>query len=138
MTDAHQDEAFFRQRGFGLEIGFGERPALLVIDLVKAFTDPAMMLGADLDKEIEAINPLLDAAHERGLPVFFSTVLYDEADSGRRRHMGLKQKGVRHAQAAGTDRSRGRSAARFPGKSDSLLVKSTPRASSEPISFRGC
>jgi len=38
MTSAQQDEEFFRQRGFGLRIGFGERPALMVIDMVKAFT----------------------------------------------------------------------------------------------------
>jgi hypothetical protein len=31
MTSGQDDEAFFRQRGFGLKIGFGERPALLVI-----------------------------------------------------------------------------------------------------------
>ena len=40
MSSAHQDEAFFRQRGFGLQIGFGERPALIVIDMIKAFTNP--------------------------------------------------------------------------------------------------
>ena len=49
------DAEFFKQRGFGLKIGFGERPALLVIDMLKAFTNPQMMLGANLDKEIEAI-----------------------------------------------------------------------------------
>ena len=56
------DAEFFRQRGFGLKIGFGERPALLVIDMLKAFTNPHMMLGANLDKEIEAIKPLLAIA----------------------------------------------------------------------------
>ena len=34
-----EDEEFFRQRGFGIKIGFGERPALVIIDMVKAFTD---------------------------------------------------------------------------------------------------
>jgi maleamate amidohydrolase len=67
------DAEFFKQRGFGLKIGFGERPALLVIDMLKAFTNPQMMLGADLDKEIEAIKPLLALAHERDIPVIFST-----------------------------------------------------------------
>ena len=43
------DEEFFAERGFGLKIGFGERPALIVIDMLKAFTDPDRMLGADLD-----------------------------------------------------------------------------------------
>ena len=27
------DEDFFRQRGFGIKMGFGERPALIVIEV---------------------------------------------------------------------------------------------------------
>ena len=49
MTSGKDDEEFFRQRGFGIKIGFGERPALIVIDMIKGFTDPTMPLGANLD-----------------------------------------------------------------------------------------
>jgi len=94
MTSGDQDQDFFRQRGFGLRIGFGERPALLVIDMVKAFTDPAMMLGADLDAQVAAISPLLGVAHERGIPVIFSTVMYHEANFRDAGIWALKQKGV--------------------------------------------
>src|SRR5262245_46898938 len=97
-----QDEELFRQRGFGLRIGFGQRPALLVIDMVKAFTNPAMMLGADLDAEIRAISPLLGVAHARGIPVIFSTVMYHEADFRDAGIWALKQKGVATLKA-GTD-----------------------------------
>ena len=88
------DETFFRERGFGLKIGFGERPALIVIDMVKAFTDPSRMLGANLDREIAAMQPLLALAHERGLPVLFSTVVYNDADLKDAGIWALKQKGV--------------------------------------------
>src|SRR3954468_8301876 len=88
------DTEFFKQRGFGLRIGFGERPALLVIDMVKAFTDPAMMLGADLDAQITAISPLLGTAHARDIPVIFSTVMYSEVDFADAGIWALKQKGV--------------------------------------------
>ncbi|MET0633378.1 MAG: isochorismatase family protein [Xanthobacteraceae bacterium] len=94
MSSAHQDEAFFRQRGFGLKIGFGERPALIVIDMIKAFTNPDMMLGANLDREIAAINPLLALAHAREIPVIFSTVIYHDADFKDAGIWALKQKGV--------------------------------------------
>jgi maleamate amidohydrolase len=94
VTSGKEDEEFFRQRGFGLKIGFGERPALLVIDMLKGFTDPAMMLGANLDREIEAQQPLIGAAHERGIPVIFSTVEYDEPDIADAGIWALKQKGV--------------------------------------------
>ena len=80
MTSGKADEEFFRQRGFGIRIGFGERPALIVIDMVKGFTDPAMPLGADLDGQIAAQKPSLEVAHERAIPVLFSTVIYEEVD----------------------------------------------------------
>src|SRR3974390_647598 len=72
------DEQLFRERGFAQRIGFGKRPALIVIDMLNAFTDPQMMLGADLTRQIEAINPILDAAHDRRVPVIFSMVMYDD------------------------------------------------------------
>ena len=39
MTSGKDDEEFFKARGFGIKIGFGERPALIVIDMLKGFTD---------------------------------------------------------------------------------------------------
>ncbi len=93
MTSGKDDEAFFNQRGFGVRIGFGERPALIVIDMIKGFTDPAMPLGATLDNEIEAQNPLIDVAHARGIPVIFSTVTYEEPNARDAGIWGLKIKG---------------------------------------------
>jgi hypothetical protein len=42
MSDAQGMERFFRERGFGQLIGWGDSPALLVIDFTRAFTDPAL------------------------------------------------------------------------------------------------
>lgn len=86
--------AFFAQRGFGLRIGFGERPAVVVIDLVNAFTDPAMPLGAGLDREIEATQRVLASAREAGIPVFYTVVRYDEQDLRDAGIWALKQKGI--------------------------------------------
>ena len=96
MTErtSQSDAELFQQRGFGLKIGFGERPALLVIDMLKAFTDPQMMLGANLDNEIEAIKPLIAVAHERDIPVIFSTVIYNDVDLKDAGIWALKMKGV--------------------------------------------
>jgi len=94
VISSKEDEEFFRQRGFGLKIGFGERPALIVIDMLKGFTDPAMPLGANLDREIDAQKQLLKVAHERDVAVFFSTVIYHEADIRDAGIWGLKQKGA--------------------------------------------
>jgi maleamate amidohydrolase len=96
MTErtSQSDAELFQQRGFGLKIGFGERPALLVIDMLKAFTNPQMMLGANLDNEVEAIKPLIAVAHERDIPVIFSTVIYNDVDLKDAGIWALKMKGV--------------------------------------------
>jgi maleamate amidohydrolase len=93
MAGSKSDAEFFKERGFGLTMGFGERPALLVVDLVKAFTDASRMLGANLDSQIAATQPLLEVAHARSIPVIFSTVRYDEADLRDAGIWVLKQKG---------------------------------------------
>jgi nicotinamidase-related amidase len=93
MAETKSEEEFFRERGFGLKMGFGERPALIVIDLVKAFTDAARPLGANLDAQIGATNQLLGVAHDRAIPVFFSTVRYDDRDLADAGIWVLKQKG---------------------------------------------
>jgi len=93
LTSGKDDEEFFRQRGFGIKIGFGERPALIIIDMLKGFTDPSMPLGAKLDTQIEAQKPLLDVAHKRNIPVIFSTVIYDEAEAKDAGLWAIKMKG---------------------------------------------
>jgi nicotinamidase-related amidase len=94
VTSGKEDEEFFLQRGFGIKIGFGERPALIIIDMIKGFTDSSMPLGANLDTQIEAQKPLIKVARERDIPVIFSTVIYEEADIKDAGIWALKQKGA--------------------------------------------
>jgi maleamate amidohydrolase len=73
------DKEMYASRGFGNKIGFGERPALLVIDFIKGFTDTACPLGSNLDAEIAATKRLLDLFRSYSLPVHFTTTAYDDA-----------------------------------------------------------
>lgn len=91
----HEDDQFFKDKGFGLRMGFGQRPALLVIDFVNAFTDPSTMLGSDLNTQIEAANRLIDSAHKHNFPVIFSTVSYDEEELYDSGIWAMKHKGTR-------------------------------------------
>jgi maleamate amidohydrolase len=75
------DAEFYRERGFGGQAGFGRRPALVVIDLVNAFTDQASPLGSDLDAVVEATRRLIDACRAKAVPIIFTTVAYDGASS---------------------------------------------------------
>jgi nicotinamidase-related amidase len=93
MTSGKDDEELFRERGFGIKLGFGERPALIVIDMIKGFTDATMPLGADLESQLAAHHPLLDVAHARGIPVIFSTVIYNDHDMKDAGLWAVKMKG---------------------------------------------
>jgi maleamate amidohydrolase len=69
-----------RHAGFHGTVGLGRRPALIVIDVNRAFTDPASPLVCDLDDVVAAIRRVLDDARAAGLPVVFTTVSYGEGD----------------------------------------------------------
>lgn len=69
--------AEFKDKGLGGRIGFGSRPALVVVDLIRGFTDLQSPLAGDLDTQVEATQRLLALAREAGHPVIFSTVAYD-------------------------------------------------------------
>lgn len=71
---------FFKERGFGLKIGYGERPALVVIDLIQGFTNPDLPLGADLSTQLAETRRLLGSARVAGIPVYYTTVSYEEQD----------------------------------------------------------
>jgi nicotinamidase-related amidase len=95
------EEQFFRARGFGQRIGFGRRPALLVIDLTLGFTDSKRPLGSNLDSQVAATNQLIDAAHARTVPVFFTSVRYDSPDMSDAGIWALKQGGAASLLASG-------------------------------------
>lgn len=71
------DAELSTQRGFGLRIGFGGRPAL-IIDMANAFADDTAMLGLISMSRSPRAGPILEAAHARNIPVFFSTVRYED------------------------------------------------------------
>ena len=63
---------------FGGTVGFGARPAVVIVDLNYGFTDPSSPLACSLDDVLVATRGLLDVARARAVPVFFTTVVYDE------------------------------------------------------------
>ena len=66
-------------------VGYGEWPAIVVVDLQKGETDPEYPMGSDLSGVIDRTNELVDIAHETGVPVFWTRVVYrhpEAADAG--------------------------------------------------------
>ena len=72
--------SFFKDRSFGQHLAFGDRPALLIVDMMQGFTDPAYELGADLSDEIEVIERLVTAARRADVPVFHVYSSFSDAD----------------------------------------------------------
>jgi nicotinamidase-related amidase len=73
----------YEARGWGGRVGFGNRPAVLVIDLALGWTRPEGSLGSDLDSVVEATVEILAAARRAGVPIFFTTGLHDPAEPAR-------------------------------------------------------
>lgn len=68
---------FYVTKGLGARVGYGERPALLVVDVIRGFTELESPLASDLDSQVDAINVLLAASRAADIPIIFSTVSYD-------------------------------------------------------------
>jgi len=69
-----------RHEGFHGRAGFGTKPALVVVDVNRGFTDPASPLVCDLEDVVGAIRQLLDEARRAEIPIVFTTVSYTEED----------------------------------------------------------
>lgn len=66
------------QRGWAGSVGFGRRPALIVIDLALWWTDPReVRQGSNVDSVVEAVCRLLEAARAARIPIFFTTWDWD-------------------------------------------------------------
>ncbi len=68
-----------RFEGFHGRVGFGRKPALVVVDMNVGFTDPASPLACELDQVVESIRRLLEETRAAGFPVIFTTVAFDDA-----------------------------------------------------------
>ena len=84
---AYLRERYF-ERGWGHPVDFGERPALLVIDLALGWTTQQGVMGTNLDPVVEATCRLLEAARSAEIPIFFTSGYSDPADPS---HPGNKK-----------------------------------------------
>lgn len=74
----------YRKQNFGNSSGFGDRPALLIVDFVNGFADPDRFGGGNIGEAIAATRALLASAREAKIPVAFTRVVYadDGSDAG--------------------------------------------------------
>lgn len=85
MTAEHlhgeETDAVYDRAGFGASVPRGPRPALVVVDLTRGFTEPGFDLGADLTAEVAATAQLIEVAHRRDVPVIATVVSFTPAEA---------------------------------------------------------
>lgn len=72
--------AEYADRGLAGRLGPSSAPAVVVVDLIRGFTDPACPPGSDLDSVVAQTSRVLEAARSAGVPVYFTTIAFQPAD----------------------------------------------------------
>jgi len=77
-------DADYEAAGFRGRLGWGDRPAVVVIDVCRAYLDPDSPLYAGVEDAVAAAAALVDGARAAGVPVLFTRVEYEPggADGG--------------------------------------------------------
>lgn len=73
------------RRAYGNRIGFGKRPALILIDFVQAYFDENCDLYAGVEAALASALRVREAARAAGVPVIYTNVVYHPRalDGGR-------------------------------------------------------
>jgi nicotinamidase-related amidase len=133
-----RDKEVLKASGYGAHMGYGKRPALMIVDVSYNFVGekPLPMLesikrwrnscGEEGWAAIKVIRRLLDACHGRGLPVFYSTNTRrpDGFDAGSWRWKNSRELENTEAEIGGNEIV----ADIAPSPQDVVLLKTKPSA----------
>jgi nicotinamidase-related amidase len=78
MSSTEDKHTIYRRAQLGHRLGYGQRPAVAVIDLQLGFTRPEKSpLAGNLDGTVAATNKVIAVARPKNVPVIFTVVGYD-------------------------------------------------------------
>ncbi len=69
-------EQIYQKSKLGGGVGFGKRPAIVVVDLQKGFTLPEATAGADMTVTVENVKKLTDEARKKNIKIYYTYVGY--------------------------------------------------------------
>ncbi|MBL8384479.1 MAG: isochorismatase family protein [Burkholderiales bacterium] len=69
--------ADYKEAGFGGTLAFGRRPALVIVDFVRAYIEPGSPLYAGCESAFASAKRVLAAARAARIPVIFTGVEYE-------------------------------------------------------------
>ncbi|WP_213815345.1 isochorismatase family protein [Glaciihabitans sp. dw_435] len=83
-TDTGAADADYAAAGYTGALEPGARPALIIVDPVRAYIDKDCGLYAGVEEPVEQMKVVADAARAAGIPVFITSVTYeaDGSDGG--------------------------------------------------------
>ena len=81
---ATQDLSTNYEKAYDSRLGFGQRPALILVDFVQAYFDHDCALYAGVEDALAAALRVREVARAAGIPVIYTNVVYQEdgADGG--------------------------------------------------------
>jgi len=82
VSSAQAEEEIYRRQGFGNPSGVGDRPALVIVDFVNGFADPAAFGGGNIRAAIAETEGLLGFARSMRWPIAFTQVVFADDASG--------------------------------------------------------
>ncbi len=71
-------DSVYERQNFGNSVGFGSRPALLIVDFQVGFIDPAVFGGGNIKEAVSKTAFLLAGMREIGAPVAYTRAVFDE------------------------------------------------------------
>lgn len=84
MSEHIDLDADYRRAGFSGDLEWGRQPAVIVVDICRAYVDPDSPLCAPVLDAVDRSVQLVEAARAAGVPVLFTRVEYEPggADGG--------------------------------------------------------
>lgn len=76
MYVSQETKRDYSRRGYGIRLGWGHKPALVVIDYQRCLTEEAFQYGHNYDPEIAATAELLAEARRARIPVAHTVIGY--------------------------------------------------------------
>jgi len=101
-TDTNDDLEVYQRQGLGARMGFGKKPALVIVDFINGFNDPDAFGGGNIQDAIDHTEKLLVAARHYDLPIVYTAQCY-AADGSEDGVFNLKMPGLRDGLLRGSE-----------------------------------
>jgi maleamate amidohydrolase len=75
-------EQDYRSAGFAGQVGFGKKPAMLVIDMMMNYFEKSSPMYAGVEAVADSNKRLIELAYARNIPVIFTQQFYEEPRDG--------------------------------------------------------